>query len=1117
MGVRILHADNVASGPAWLSRAGTAYSETRLSESYEHEQMSWESFRRDLERYLVTVATRDAWLTDPITRQQTKVMDMKVACRDMEAEIPGQSIYAPQASYRKTAEASGGEGIPAMKSTHAKDALNLMLDLCLSTRTNELQASSGRLLIVSESGMGKTLLTKQITSQAAQTQLIANAIAFGREKGAEGTPQSETSPALQSTQETAAAASPQNDQAGEGSGRSDRSNRRESWEDGVDLHKYLIYGGIIDDVRRLCKRMVPVRVPMIDFPNLYRRDPNIVNSNPQKDFLALWTGMTYGTNGLASRLIRMAREASMYKQQGRRYGSDEQEDDASECFLLIVFDGLDECGDLWRQGLEFVTNFVKAEPRHAVVLTARPWEDRSLSVLKLEHNFSHFGINPLPTIQAEMFCRRKMQLLCMPEDATERIVRLICYSSEFKEMRTIPLLLSLLLHLHKMLVGNPAGSNESFQKPTEVSRTKIFRHAVHLMVYQVGANKVAHRDVLQHETLMEMNRCRFLLRYAAWIAHHDRALTFATRDRNVALHRMATQRSRTAPVYWAELRIFAEHMGLLKPLQALMTCTIAGHLPLVTGDKNQFRFARLAYEELLCGEFLACALMQDQTLTPILFGQEMELIRDETWVEPILHCMMTMNESNMQQWLLEYICKENGPLLFPGCYDPIKRIFKGGNKRSENSLVEELMFTAVKFGARPVVDTLLQAQCNPDIRCKAGNTPLHYAARNGYTSVVDSLINVKACPKGVKAFNDNFRTPVQEAVFYGHVDVYRMLTRNTRRGFPTDKALRDFPSSVPPQSSRNLRDFTNTLSMDTGVESMCDDVTSLHLTKGKLSPLIMCASEGSAKVVEAILESIPPATIDNRCPGPARASALCFAAENGRANVVKLLLDWKANVNIRYGPDNCSVLFWPSFAGYVEVVNLLLEAQANPDGDVTKSSMEPRYELQRFNSSGSQPSRTEAQGLMVDKRATFETCNSGGANSIDNNFNAKSSDPSHRRTTYHNNLNKVETTKVLTPIHVAAATGQTHVIALLIRYNANVDFVYKPLMLRPIHFAAFYGSDSAYRLLGMTVADQEDPPIKTLKSRDLISAEEVRHLHECPPESMFKHMRVLSTKMEKLF
>jgi len=1125
MGVRILYADNIKSGPPWLSRAVNAYSQTGSSGTpeFEIEKIGWDCFKRELERYLVNVATRDAWLADPITRQQTKVMDMKVCCGPMDMDVLDLSKH--ERSDRKMT----GKNAPT-RATNARDALNLMLGLCLSTR---IEAPSGRLLIVSESGMGKTLLTKQITSQAAQTQLIASAIPPGREKAHEDGKESSTPRKEGDLSNAERGKTPPRN--------GDDGNGRESWDDAADLHKHLICGGIIDDLRRLCGRMVPVRVPMIDFPNLYRRHPHIVNSHPQTDFLAQWTRMTYGANGIATRLICKAREASI-NYNIRHHQNHEQQEDQSECFLLIVFDGLDECGDFWAQGLQFITNFVKAEPRHAVVVTARPWEDRSLNVLIKEHDFSQFGINPLPTIQAEIFCRRKLQLMSMPEDATERIVRLICYSSEFKEMRTIPLILSLLLHLHKMLAGTTGGCPKTQKGTAEVSKTKIFRHVVHLMVYQVGANKVAHRDVLEQENLVEINRCRFLLRYAAWIAHRGRALTFAARDRNVSVTRMITQRSRTASVSWAELRVFAEQRGLLKPLQALMTSTISGHLPLVTGDKNQFRFARLVYEELLCGEFLACALMQDQTLTSVLFGQNLELLRDDAWVEPILHCMMTMNPSSMQQWLLEYILPRKDKSM--KCAKK-KQTHKRNN---ENTLVEDLLFTAVKFGARPVVDTLLQAQCSPEIRSKNGNTPLHYAARNGYTSVVDSLITFKACPKGFKAFNDNFRTPVQEAIFYGHVDVYRALTRDTRRGFPTDKALRDFPSSVPPHTPGDKSDFTTALSMETGIESTSDDVTSLHNAKGKLSPLMMAASEGSAKVVEAILEMVPHSTIDKRCPGPARATALCFAAENGRANVVKLLIEWKANVNIRYGPGDCSVLFWPAFSGYHEVVNLLLDARASPDGEISRTmSMSHILDLtqKKFGSREFEKRMSSTFG----KRSTIETChnNTNQSSSIDDQktqsttnsmdihkilsigsggfrtgaIGGNSSNALKMCTNTHKDRGDREryhglSTKSLTPIHVAAATGQTHVVSLLMRYNASIDVIYKPLMLHPIHFAAFYGSDSVYRLLRLHSEEQDEALIKKPRSREIINAEEVRHLYECPPESMIKRMKVLSMKMEKL-
>eukprot|EP00397_Hematodinium_sp_SG-2012_P000653 GEMP01000654.1.p1 GENE.GEMP01000654.1~~GEMP01000654.1.p1 ORF type:complete len:1788 (+),score=338.78 GEMP01000654.1:165-5528(+) len=981
MGARILYMDDIQSSPPWLIEASMVYASARASSPLHTVDCGWEVFNRELQRYLVSVATKDSWLTDPITRQQTQVMDMQVSCTYYESGAiipPTRSGTVPPNPPRTT-----------MSGKRARDALNLILERCLSS-SSKVEASSGRLLVVSESGMGKTLLTKQLTSQAAQMQLIADSQTLF------GTPK--------------------------------------RWAS--DNHNEVT----IDAARRLCRRMVPIRVPLVEFSKLYRKNPDCLKCDPNTDFLALWAEWKFGKTGATTRLIKMARQASVIAQQmNRRIIRDDDNlgYNASECFLMCVFDGLDECANYWAQCLQFLTSFVESEPRHIVVLTARPWEETAISKLQEQHNFSAFRISPLSRQQSEAFCRRKLQMLSTSEDTMERIIRIVCYSSEFKEMCSIPLILSLLLHFHRISISN--------LKNHMLSKTKVYRHAVHLMLYQVGANKVAARDVAQHDALIQLNKCRMLLRHGAWIAHRDRALTFGSSDRRPSIMRMEL-RSRTAPVFWAELRIIAEQKGLVDPLQRLIAATAAGHTPLLCGDHNQFRFARLAYEELLCGEFFACVLQQDQSLTHKLFGDNLELLHDESWHEPILHCLSSLGDSTMFNWLYSYILPDKDQRS--KCCKSRKELAPGSNGNVSHEL---LLKAAAQFGSKMVVEALLQADCSPHCCYKGGNTPLHLAAQYGHTPVVNTLVEFKAFASGQVALNYNFRTPIQEAILNGHVDVYRALTRySNSRGFPTEKAIRDFPSSIP-ATSKTTTSFSRNSSDGTSSNGGGVDVIRYHLKKGELSPLIVSAYDGSFRVVEAILEQLPEKSADVRCPGSARASALCFAAENGRPNVVRLLLDARADCKFRYGPNNCGVLFWPSFAGYLEVVRLLIEANA------------PLYKARK-------PASSDAD-YDVDAHLT----------------------------------------DTLSPLHAAAATGQVAIVELLLNYGADPFSLYKPLLLRPMHLAAYFGSDEIYNLL----VSRGDTGRADRGST--VGPEDLRHLYECPPGSIPKHLQKLSKNMEKLF
>lgn len=845
MGTRIMYMDDMQAAPSWLLEANKHTVSVQRLPCIPSLYTEREIFDRELQRHLVSVATRDAWLTDPITRQQTQVCEMQTSCADYDSPTLHRS-GAPRSRRNLSHRTLSPTG------RRARETLNNMLGQCLSS-SSTAEVHSGRVLIIGESGMGKTLLSKQLTTRAAESQLLME-------------------PAQ--------------------------------------------------------RHVVPIRIPLIEFPKLYREHPECLVCDPDTDFLALWSQWKFGVNGSQTRLIKIARRTSRSSEQslqkikeGEYVGRH-----LPNCLLMVVFDGLDECSNLWPQCLRFINSFLEAEPGHICVLTARPWEERVVFQLQQLHHFAAFRIMPLSDLQCEDFCRKKLMMCGTKEEDIERIVRIVCYTSEYKELRTIPLILSLLLNFHRISTAN--------SKSAPLSKTKVYRQAVHLMLYQVGANKVASIEEGQHADLIQLNKCRMLLRHAAWAAHRDHAMTFATSARRSSVYEIEI-RSRTTPVLWAELRVVAEREGLVEPLEKLISATAGGHSPLLCGDKVQFRFARLAYQQLLCGEFCACVLTQDQTLTHKLFGNNMDILREESWHEPILHCLSSMGDSIMFNWLHSYILSDQGNELSTCCF---RRVDADDTRNTNTQL---LLKAAVEFGSEGVVETLLHAGVSPHCRYKGSNTPLHLAAKHGHKQVVQLLVEFKALPKGPAAMNDNFRTPIQLAIAHGHLDVYRALTKiMTRRGFPTDKAVSDF---APSSDAGTIRRGASVAAPCIFTNSATQAVADCDGKNGRYTPLIKYAYDGSYNVVQAIAQQLPKDLINLRCPGSARASALCFAVEHGRAKSVEILLQAGADCRIRYGQNNCSLLYWACFAGYYEVVCLLLEANASLDACDTRDTLTPLH------------------------------------------------------------------------------------------------------------------------------------------------------------------------------
>jgi len=91
------------------------------------------------------------------------------------------------------------------------------------------------------------------------------------------------------------------------------------------------------------------------------------------------------------------------------------------------------------------------------------------------------------------------------------------------------------------------------------------------------------------------------------------------------------------------------------------------------------------------------------------------------------------------------------------------------------------------------------------------------------------------------------------------------------------------------------------------------------------TPLIKASGEGYAEIVKLLLE----AKADVNAATNADASTpLYIASGNGHTEVVKLLLEAKANINA-VTTNGLTPLYIASFQGHTEVVKLLIEAKAN--------------------------------------------------------------------------------------------------------------------------------------------------------------------------------------------
>ncbi len=79
---------------------------------------------------------------------------------------------------------------------------------------------------------------------------------------------------------------------------------------------------------------------------------------------------------------------------------------------------------------------------------------------------------------------------------------------------------------------------------------------------------------------------------------------------------------------------------------------------------------------------------------------------------------------------------------------------------------------AAERGSLKIVQALLEAGANINAKCKAENTALHFAARNGNAEICELLLKHGAYIHGS---NMSSETPIESGIFAKHLDVVAIL------------------------------------------------------------------------------------------------------------------------------------------------------------------------------------------------------------------------------------------------------------------------------------------------------------------------------------------------------
>jgi ankyrin repeat protein len=258
---------------------------------------------------------------------------------------------------------------------------------------------------------------------------------------------------------------------------------------------------------------------------------------------------------------------------------------------------------------------------------------------------------------------------------------------------------------------------------------------------------------------------------------------------------------------------------------------------------------------------------------------------------------------------------------------------------------------AAQNGHANVVERLLDRGADPDIKDKEGNNPLLIAAEKGYVKVVELLLQKKA----EKDIQDKFKfTPLHLAAKNGRANVVELLLQNNADPkiksqfctIPLHLAARNGHAEVVKLLIPGIKTFINSTDKQ--------GCTPLHLAaqEGNLemvklllnstdkqgcTPLHLAAQEGDLEMVKLLLDCFPDKDIQDKnrktplhIQDKNRKTPLHLAAEKGHVKVVTLLLEYKANKDIK-DRNNKTPLNLAAEKGHVKVVKLLLEYKANKD------------------------------------------------------------------------------------------------------------------------------------------------------------------------------------------
>jgi ankyrin repeat protein len=217
-------------------------------------------------------------------------------------------------------------------------------------------------------------------------------------------------------------------------------------------------------------------------------------------------------------------------------------------------------------------------------------------------------------------------------------------------------------------------------------------------------------------------------------------------------------------------------------------------------------------------------------------------------------------------------------------------------------------------------------------------------------------------------------------------------------------------------------------------------VHAMRLAPNLGEQLIAATREGNERGVQLLL-SIADNTVVNDNKNNSGSTALMFAAHDGHANIVRMLIDADANVN-HINNTGTTALMLAAHAGHANIVRMLIEAKAN---------------VNRTNNSGSTALLAATYGNQLECARELIAGKANINYADDNEYTALYTAINKGNDTYaqelinaHADVNQINSQEGDTPLIHAMIMGKQNIVQMLIDGGADVNLYHASLNKRLI-------------------------------------------------------------------